>query len=162
MTAQPPRTDSKSPPSVDFARQQIERLVHERLAGRKIDGITFIEELLALAPVVGEVRCSPAADSGLRFELGGGAPFEVHVDGNRGKLRMLCARLAVLCQESGQELMPYGGEGAIRRLKKTDLTDGASERTPTAGTWQVRWNNTPGQHEFTIQSTATEYDSCQQ
>jgi hypothetical protein len=162
MTAQPPLASSKPPHSVDRARQQIERLVHERLAGRKIDGISFVEELLDIASEMGEVRCSPAADHGLRFELCGSAPFEVGLDGNRGKLRMLCARLAVLCQESGQEFMPYGGEGTIRRTRKADLTDGASEHIPNAGTWQVRWANTPGQHEFTIQSAVRESDKCPQ
>jgi hypothetical protein len=117
---------------VDRARQRIEQLVRERLVGRRIEGITFVEELLAIADQVGEVRCSPVADQGLRFELRGSDPFEVDLDANRSKLRMLCARLAVLCQESGHDFMLYGGEGTIRQTTK------------------VRWTNTPGKHEFII------------
>jgi len=152
MSVQPPLADSTRPQSVDFARQQIERLVSELLVGKTIDGITFVEELLAIAREVGEVHCSPAENHGLRFELCGGGPFEIVVDGNRGKLRMLCARLAVLCQESGHDFMPYGGEGILRRSVNVDSASGASEQVPVSVSWKVRWDTTPGHHEFTIQS----------
>jgi hypothetical protein len=134
----------------ELARQQIERLVRERLAGRKIDAVTFVEELLALATQVGEVSCSPVAERGLRFELPGCGPFEVDLDGNRGKLRMLCARLAVLCQESGGEFMLYGGEGTIRRTAKVESIEKEPEPMRYHLSWHARWMNTPGKHEFAV------------
>jgi len=132
MAAQPSVADSKHPQRADGARRQIETLVQERMVGRKIDGVGFMDELLAIATHVGELSCRLAADQGLRFELRDSEPFEVDVDRNRGKLRMLCARLAVLCQESGTEFLLYGGEGSIRNA------------------WKARWMNTPGEHWFTI------------
>src|SRR5271167_4888248 len=98
---QPSVAIPKPPPALELARKRIERLVEEKLVGRKTDGITFVEELLAIATQVGELSCTPATDHGLRFQLAGHPPFEVNLDANRGKLRMLCARLAVLFQESG-------------------------------------------------------------
>jgi len=100
MASQTSPVVAPAPEAVDLARQRIERLVRERLAGRRVDGVTFVEELLALATLVGEVQCSPVADRGLRFQLAGAEPFEVELDANRGKLRSLCARLAVLSRRS--------------------------------------------------------------
>jgi hypothetical protein len=131
-------------------RVRIERLVRERLVGKQFDGVAFVEELLAIANLAGEVRCSPVADQGLRFELPGSAPIEVDVDRNRGKLRMLCARLAVLCQESGSEFLLYGGEGTIRRTVKPPSTAGPSEDAQNTISWYARWTNTPGKHEFSL------------
>jgi hypothetical protein len=102
--------------SMDNARQQIERLVQERLIGRKIDGVGFIDALLAHAAQVGEVHCSHFGEKTLRFQLPGTDSFDVELDANRGKLRMLCARLAVLVGETDGKMPPlYGGEGHITR-----------------------------------------------
>src|SRR2546421_2192469 len=90
--------------------ERIRELVQTKLLGRNIDGVSFVDQLLALAPDVGEIRCSPSSTGGLQFVLGNAPPFEVEVDAGKGKLRMLCARLAVLCQESGGEFILYGGE----------------------------------------------------
>jgi hypothetical protein len=141
---------SERPASGNLARQQIERLVRQRLVGRNIDEVSFAEELLALATQVGEIACKPVANQGLRFELPGSEPVEVDVDANRGKLRMLCARLAVLCEESGHEFMPYGGEGTIRRTVKVDLADREGEPVLYCLAWRARWSNTTDKHEFTI------------
>jgi hypothetical protein len=58
---------------------------------------------------------------------------------------MLCARLAVLCQESGNDFMPYGGEGSIRR------TNAANGNAGESVAWKAWWTNRPGNSEFTIQ-----------
>lgn len=152
MASQPSLASSQPPQPVDLARQQIERLVRERLVGRRIDGIGFVDELLAITPQVSELCCRPAADRGLRFELRGHDPFEVELDANRGKLRMLCARLAVLFQESGHDPMLYGGEGTLCRTYKgkADLPDSESEEVDVTVTWKARWSNTPDKHEFSI------------
>src|SRR5438552_139889 len=114
MSLQPILEATKGTRPTDYARQQIEEFVRQLLVGRKIDAITFVEELLALTLQVGEIHCKPVEDRALCFELAGSDSFEVDLDVNRGKLRMLCARLAVLCHEtatgkgdSGNTLMLY-------------------------------------------------------
>jgi hypothetical protein len=150
MTSKPTLTDPSPTPPADLHSRQIQLLVREKLAGRKIDGVAFIDELLALAQQVGEVRCGPAGDRGLRFELRGSDPFEVDLDANRGKLRMLCARLAVLCQESNHDFKPYGGEGVIRRTA-SEANENAGESIPNTIELRARRTNTPGRPEFIIQ-----------
>jgi hypothetical protein len=150
MTSQPLLADSKRPPPLEFARQQIERLVRKQLMGRTIDVVTFVEELLAIATQVVQVSCNPISDRGLRFQLTGCDPLEVDLLRNRSILRMMCARLAVLCQENGYEFMLYGGEGMIRRTAKVDLIQIEDESIRYHLAWMARWTNTPGKHEFTI------------
>ena len=119
------------------ASEQIRDLVQAKLAGRKIDVVGFIDQLLDLSQEVGAIRCSLAAEDSLRFELPGLDSCEVKLDAGRGKLRMLCARLHVLLKEtSGPKASPYGGEGAI---------------IPNDGRgWTTRFKNTPAEQEFTI------------
>ena len=108
------------------------------LAGRKIDPVGFLDELLAVARDAGEIRCGLAGERTLRFDLGG-EPCEVELDAARAKLRMLCARLSVLCNEGkGSAVSPYGGEGTF-----------TSPAAPL-DQWTVRFTNTPGQQEFTM------------
>ena len=146
MTSKPGLTEFGLAGPTDLAVQQVLRLVREKLVGSTIDGVSFMDELLTLVQQVSEVRCWPAGDGGLHFEVPRHEPFEVDLDANRGKLRMLCARLAVLCQESGHDFMPYGGEGTIRRTGKA-ANGNASEST----TWKAWWTNRPGNPEFAIQ-----------
>lgn len=129
---------------------QIERLVQQRLLGRKIDVVAFVEELLAISTQVGEITCRRVEDRGLHFEITGGQSFDVDVDANVGKLRMCCASLAVLCGENGHELMPYGGEGTVQRTAKVELVKNKSEQLRCHLLWRARWMNTPGEHWFTI------------
>jgi hypothetical protein len=120
----------------DAARRHVEKLVAEKMLGRKIDAVSFMDELLSLAAQLGQLTCTPASNRALRFAIAGCDPFEVDVDGNKGKLRMLCARLAVLCQENGHDPMVYGGEGTVGRTEKVPLL--------------ARWTNTTDKQEFTI------------
>ncbi len=133
MTAPFPAAGSTPPASLDHARQEIERRVRERLLGRKTDIVTFVKELLAITSQVGQVSCHHAGDHGLRFQFNNEAPFEVELDHNHGKLRMMCAHLAVLAAENEPESAQiFGGEGTIRQ------------------TWKARWSNTMHKHDFTI------------
>jgi hypothetical protein len=136
MTSQSSLAGSKRGVQGDGARRQVEKLVSEKMVGRKIDAVTFVDELLSLAAQIGRVVCTPVSNRGLRFELTGCDPFEVDLDRNKGKLRMLCARLAVLCQENGHEFMAYGGEGTVYRTEQVQLS--------------ARWTNTTDKQEFTI------------
>jgi hypothetical protein len=149
MTSKPTLTDFGLARPSDHVSRHIEQLVRDNLAGKKVDGIAFVDELLSLAQQVGELRCGPAGDHGLRFEVRGSDPFEVGLDANMGKLRMLCARLAVLCQENGHEFMPYGGEGLVRRSASV-ANGNAGASIPRIVEWRARWTNTPGRPEFTI------------
>jgi hypothetical protein len=112
--------------------------VQAKLAGRKIDVIGFIDQLLECATHLGEIRCCLATEQSLRFQLGDQA-CEVRLDAARGKLRMLCARLAVRCQETaGNAVSPYGGAGTI-----------TAPQTHADG-WTVRFKNTPDEQQFTV------------
>src|SRR5437667_362993 len=69
------------------AQTRIRDLVLAKLAGRKIDVVGFIDELLDVASEVGEIRCTMAADRGLHFDIGGRDACAVDLDACRGKLR---------------------------------------------------------------------------
>ena len=127
-----------------FFTTRITELVRTRLAGRKIDVVGFVDALLDIAKEAGEIRCCSSGDAGLRFEFGDQETCDVELDGCRGKLRMLCARLSVLCGEN-----PYGGEGSIR-MPSNNGSDVAEVR------WTVRYKNTPDEHEFSIVAVETE------
>jgi len=117
---------------------RIQELGQAKLAGRKIDPVGFIEKLLEVARDAGEIRCGLASERTLRFELGG-ERCEVELDAAQAKLRMLCARLSVLCNEAkGSAVSPYGGAGTV-----------TSPAAPL-DQWTVRFTNTPGVQEFTM------------
>jgi hypothetical protein len=162
-------------------QSQILTSVLEKLtpAGRFVDTVTAVQQLLALASEVGQIRCTLAGENCLRFELPEGEPFDVPHRPYLAKsnLRSMCARIAVLRQESGQEFEPYGGEGVITRqaavasyarylewLKEQGSSSPAGRNggAPPRGTesavaldfprekWKVRYKNNMGQQEFTI------------
>jgi len=116
------------------AKGRILELVRLHLEGdHHADVVRFINELLAATAEFGETRCSLADKGTLRFESAAGPSFEVCLSRAKSKLRMLCARLGVLCTESGTlEGTLYGGKGTI------------------ADQWQISFMNTPGEQSFTI------------
>ncbi len=121
---------------------RIHAAAEAKLTGRRIDVVGFVDELLAIAVEAGAIRCFLASDQSLRFELGVNDACEVGLDSCRGKLRMMCARLGVLCNESGGgEVSLYGGEGVIQ-------VPAQNGRQPHQ--WTARFMNTPAEHEFTI------------
>lgn len=161
------------------ADRRIRELVSLSLSGNHdVDGVRFIEELLLVAADVGEVKCSLAGDGRLCFQTPGQPACEVTLDRAKSKLRMLCARLSVLCNESdGPTVSLYGGEGIITRegagfraaapdtapvvLREFGTappnsaltTVGAARRSPTGQQrWAVRFTNTPTEQEFIIQA----------
>ena len=122
---------------------RISDLAHAKLVGRTVDIAGFVDELLAAADA-GAIRCSLASEASLRFEIGS-EWCEVEIDACRGKLRMLCARLSALCNESGgPPVSPYGGEGTIRPAR--------FNVHPQA--WSVRFKNTPDAQELSISVAA--------
>jgi hypothetical protein len=130
---------------------RIQDLVHAKLTGRKIDVVGFVDELLDAANKFNETRCCLATDQSLRFELGDQV-CDIELDAARAKLRMLCARLAVLCGETAAgPVSPYGASGTI-----------ACPGRPSYR-WAVRFKNTPGEQEFAIALVADRHPvTCQQ
>ena len=107
-------------------------VVQQKLSGRFGDIVNVVEMLLQLAQQAGEIHCTPAPNDHIRFEVRGQGTFEIEALAAKSRVRTMCARLAVLCQESGHEFLPYGGEGTIRN------------------TWKARWTNTTDKQEFTL------------
>lgn len=138
-------------------QHQIEELVRDKLVGREIDPVGFMDNLLALAALEGEIRCTFSGNEALQFTVPGQQlAFEVGLDRARGKLRMLCARLSVLCKESGKDVSLYGGEGMIERNGPPNHPSYDELNRPTVltrrrtGKWATWFKNTPAEHEFTI------------
>jgi hypothetical protein len=121
---------------------RIRELAESNLAvDRRFDSVGFIDEILDLVADVGEIKCTLAGDEKLRFQVGDGPACEVPLGRARSKLRMLCARLGVVCQEhNGGPVNLYGDEATLEL------------RSPTrdGGKRHVRFKNTMHQHEFTI------------
>jgi hypothetical protein len=132
-----------------IAQSRIQCWVQQNLADDHNVGVVgFIDQLLPVASEVGEIKCTLANDRALRFQVPGQPPWDVELGRAKSKLRMLCARLSVLCNESGdQEVSLYGGEGVIREglVSPTNPNAVAIEQRVT-----VRFKNTPSVQEFTI------------
>jgi len=130
------------------AEHRIRELVNANLQeDRNVDGVRFIDGLFELASDLGEIRCTLAGERGLRFETLDRPAFEVEVNRAKAKLRMLCARLSVLCQESGSQCSPFGGEGCVSQ-KSGSPESGAV--AVSQHVWNVRFKNTPSDQEFVI------------
>jgi len=149
------------------AESMIRELVNAYLFdNHKVDGVQFIDQLLLLACEVGEIQCNLAGERKLRFQIPDQQMWEVELDRAKAKLRMLCARLGVLCNEAGdQDISLYGGEGIIKKIVPLELSNnlrrssGSDLRSPTATSvvpppiskeWKVRFKNTPSEQEFTV------------
>jgi hypothetical protein len=122
--------------------ETIHRAAKLHLDGRKGSAVAFVEQLLPVAAGIGHLYCSLARDDALRFESKGRLLCEVELLAAKGKLRMVCARLAVICQEhTGRELQPYGDDVSF-----------ASEALPDRGRWHIRFVNTTSKQEFDIET----------
>jgi hypothetical protein len=132
------------------AEEKIRELVQANLSSNhQVEGVQFVDELLLVAAEVGEIKCSLVADGqGLRFQSPEHPAWEVELGRANGKLRMLCARLAVLC--AGPPASLYGGEGTIAVDVKADSENG--EKTTNPILLQVQFDNRPGNVWFTLHS----------
>jgi hypothetical protein len=140
-----------------IVHSQIEDLVRHH-AGARVDTVWFIDQLLGALEAKREVRCTLAGSGGLRFEFRDEEAFEVPLDLAKSKLRAMCARLGVLCNESGGEKVSlYGGEGTIQKEVPVAVANGpgssaGSPFEPCPRRWTVRFKNTPSEQEFIIQA----------
>jgi hypothetical protein len=121
------------------AENRVRELVKTGLEdNHNVDCVRVVDELLRVASECGQVRCTLPDDRQLRFETPEGPPLDFELGRARTKIRILCARLGVLCNEAGdQDVSIYGGEGVIK--------NGAPNPR-----WSVRFKNTPSEQEFTI------------
>jgi hypothetical protein len=135
----------------------IAELVDAHLADqRKLDIVGFVDQLLTVASENGAVRGTCCGDQAVQFTVRDPSrAVAIGVCDNhgelevvytlrspfaRGTLRMMCARLGVLCQEStGREINLYGDQGVIEQ------GDVPRRR------WKVSFTNTPAQQEFLIE-----------
>jgi hypothetical protein len=160
--------DTKKDSLAMNAGRKIRDLVTAHLSNNpNVDGVQFIDHLLSLTFEVGEIECRLAGDDNLRFCVLDRPVCEVVLNRAKAKLRLLCARLGVLCRESGApNVSLFGGEGIIRRelaMEDPSLPSGpdvvrtgaTSLASPSiSGEWKVRFKNTPSEQEFTIQPAA--------
>ncbi len=120
------------------AAERFRELAESKLRGRKIDVVGFVDRMLELVREAGQVHCGMEEESALRVAIGGEA-LTLELDAARGKLRMMCARLSVLCEEAANRAdFPYGGEGTIR------VPNYPADR------WGLTFINTPEKQEFAI------------
>jgi hypothetical protein len=150
------------------AESTIRELVAAFLANNhNADGVRFMDRLLLLAGETGKIQCRLANEEALQFQVGDQPPWNLELGRARGKLRILCARLGVLCKDSGEtKISLYGDEGTIKKQALFTIFPAdeplvlngarglpASERSGSAQTtesWFVRFHNTPSEQDFTI------------
>jgi len=128
-------------------RDELTALVRNLFSGNKVDGVRFVDELLRFTCAVGDIHCSPAEGDRLQFAVAAESPFEIDLDCSRGKLRWICARLAVLCA-NGPLPDLYGGEGTIAVDIPADSENG--DKSPNPVLLQVQFDNKPGKVWFTL------------
>jgi hypothetical protein len=131
------------------ADDKIRELVQTNLlSNHQVEGVQFVDELLLVAAEVGEIKCSLSAGAqGLCFQTPEPPAWEVELGRANSKLRMICARLAVLCA-NGATPDIYGGEGTIA----VDMPSGSEngEKTTNPTLLQVQFDNKPGKVWFTL------------
>ena len=121
--------------------------IRSTLSGHMVDVVAFVEELLATTREVGHLQCTLAREGVLRLGVGNEKPSDVELDSARAKLRMICARLGVLCQERGRlNGSLYGGDGVLSKA--------SGSVSPGFEGWAVRFSNTPSEQGFTIIGSA--------
>jgi DNA-binding transcriptional ArsR family regulator len=123
---------------------QFLRLVDASLVNRpNIDVVGFVDHLLSFASELGSLSCTLQGSRILKFGSRGRPLGEIELPQARTILRVLCARLSVLCREqTGQEVSPYGDEAEFGYV----LTNG--KRFHLA----VSFKNTTDDQEFIIQA----------
>jgi hypothetical protein len=131
------------------ADDKIRELVQANLSSNhKVEGVRFVDELLLVVGEVGEIKCSLSAGAqGLCFQTPEQPAWEVELGRANSKLRMICARLAVLCANGALPDL-YGGEGTIAVDMPADSENG--EKTTNPILLHVQFDNRPGNVWFNL------------
>jgi hypothetical protein len=136
---------------------KIKELSDHYLADARVPDITgFVDQLFQVAAETGTVACVFDGDKKLRFfarppriRMMGLAPAAVPLpaacivehEAARSVLRMICARLGVLCKErTATDISPYGDKAVM----EYDVQDHRR--------WSVSFTNTPDRQEFLIEA----------
>ena len=126
------------------------------------DCLRCVDEFLRVAADVHKIHCCFAGEGKLRFQVPEEPAWEVELGRAKSKLRMMCARLSVLCNETGgSDVTVFGGLGIIRKEVPVGVNNSLdnsrsravshpSAQRPQLVTWEVCFQNTPAQQEFTI------------
>jgi hypothetical protein len=135
--------------AVNFEKKMRE-LVHAYLADpRQPNIIGFVDELFRVASEHGSVGGAFAGDGKLRFYLQCDRGSEICQDpaacvvklaAARSILRMICARLAALCQELLKSAVSVYGDRTVIQYPSTDTKR-----------WNVSFCNTPERQEFSLE-----------
>jgi hypothetical protein len=123
---------------------KIKKLSAAYLADARAPDITgFVDQLFHVAGERGALACVFDGEPRLLFS----APQPMHAtyivehELARTILRMICARLGVLCKErTGTDISPYGAKAVI--------VDDVQDRKR----WKVTFTNTPQRQEFLIEA----------
>ncbi len=101
--------------------------------------VQFASELLLLIPEAGVMRCWQIDSCKLGFQIGNQPAWEIELGRARTKLRMLCARLGVICMErTGKDINIYGDEA----LLETDIPHDQQPQTECrTAKWHIRFKN---------------------
>ncbi len=101
----------------------------------------FVNEFLLLAPRFDELSCRALNDDALVFVGNGSRICIAEIPNARGKLRMICARLAAICNEQkAGRTSAYGGESELEvRIGVNDIH-----------AFSLRFVNTQAQQEFDL------------
>lgn len=136
---------------------KIQELSDRYLADARAPDITgFVDQLFHVAAETGTVACVFNGDKRLRFfvrpaqvRVMGLAPTPVQAqptcivehEAARSVLRMICARLGVICKEhTATDISPYGDKAVM----EYDVQDHRR--------WSVSFTNTPDRQEFLIEA----------
>ena len=138
--------------SPEAAIVRLRELVQLHLA---VDGeirvVDFVDELFPLAVELQDLHCAATDDRALKFRRGDRELCEVDLACARGKLRMLCARLALVCgKRTGRDFSPYEDEAEFEEALPTP--DGAPRSKEQRIHYKVWLINSPAHPEFGIEA----------
>jgi hypothetical protein len=97
------------------AERRIRELVQANVIdNHHVDIVRFIDQLFPVVAEAGTIRCWQPSAGKLCFQIGDQPAWEVELGRAHSKLRMMCARLAVICREkTGLDLNFYGDEAFV-------------------------------------------------
>jgi hypothetical protein len=114
-------------------------IVGRHLTGRLLSAVEAVREVMELAAEIGHVRVGCRDDGeALTVRYGRDPEVEVALSRARGKLRSMCANLAVRSARPGEQPILYGGVAYLPPLQ---------EGQPG---YTLKMMNTPDEHWFDL------------
>ena len=100
-------------PNPEFLRQgePIKNWIVSNLGdNQNLNVLASVDFVLAQLEALENISCALLDEGQIRFYTRSQLLCDVHISNARAKLRMMCARLAAMCNDQGQEISPYGGQ----------------------------------------------------